>query len=181
MGYFPAYFGPLWCTNILAGAHSYFLVSNFFLHKGRNSYNDGGFSTYWKVDGWEVRPVLPCGNSPAIWVVRLALQGTRSFGWTAFLSLYFCAQNQLSFIVIQKCGTTRRLAGTKRHMLKGCDRVCQEKVGWVASLVPTLPHYLACLDKATLKHRKNCECCPCHSLLKGHNECWDCCSRLSEM
>ena len=22
-----------------------------------------------------------------------------------------------------------------------------------------------------LKHRKNCECCPCHSLFKGHCEC----------
>ena len=31
------------------------------------------------------------------------------------------------------------------------------------------------------KHRKNCECCPCHSLFKGHCECSDCCSQLSEM
>ena len=22
---------------------------------------------------------------------------------------------------------------------------------------------------ANIKHRKNCECCPCHSLIKGHN------------
>ena len=38
-------------------------------------------------------------------------------------------------------------------------------------------------DKSTLKqkHRKNCECCPCHSLFKGHSECWNCCSQLSEM
>ena len=29
-----------------------------------------------------------------------------------------------------------------------------------------------------LKHLKNCECCPCHSLFKGHYECCDCCSLL---
>ena len=29
------------------------------------------------------------------------------------------------------------------------------------------------------KHRMNCECCPCHSLFKGHYECWEFCSQLS--
>ena len=27
-------------------------------------------------------------------------------------------------------------------------------------------------QKEEEKHRKNCECCPCHSLFKGHCECW---------
>ena len=40
---------------------------------------------------------------------------------------------------------------------------------------PNYIHYLL------LKHRKNCECCPCQSLFKGHCECWKCCSQLSEI
>ena len=35
--------------------------------------------------------------------------------------------------------------------------------------------------KVRVKHHKNCECCPCHSLFKGHCECWDCSFQLSEM
>ena len=30
------------------------------------------------------------------------------------------------------------------------------------------------------KHRKNCKCCPFHSLFKGHYEWWGCCSQLPE-
>ena len=29
------------------------------------------------------------------------------------------------------------------------------------------------------KHGKSCECCPSHSLFKGHFESWDCCFQLS--
>ena len=31
------------------------------------------------------------------------------------------------------------------------------------------------------REKKNCECCPRHSLFKGHYECWYWCSQLSEM
>ena len=38
-----------------------------------------------------------------------------------------------------------------------------------------------CSINIDLKHRKNCKCCPFHSLFKGHYEWWDCCSQLPEM
>ena len=44
--------------------------------------------------------------------------------------------------------------------------------------------YIFVMNKIANKsqtHRKNCECCPCHSLFNGHCECSDRCSQLSEM
>ena len=55
--------------------------------------------------------------------------------------------------------------------------------GLFAGVMLIWPSVQDYLRKAQMrsKHRKNCECCPCHSLFKGHCECWDCCSQLSEI
>ena len=76
VAYFPAYFGPLWCTNILAAAHSYFLVSNFVLHK-RWNLSSLIMGSFLHAGKWKTCP--PCADSPpSIWVVKLARQATRN-------------------------------------------------------------------------------------------------------
>ena len=50
---------------------------------------------------------------------------------------------------------------------------------WISfSIVGTATKQLEA-DVRHLKVCKNCECCPCHSLFKGHYECWDCCSKCN--
>ena len=59
----------------------------------------------------------------------------------------------------------------------------KDKLYLSCSKVFALPSRVYCVVqyRVKFKHRKNCECCPFHSLFKGHYEWWDCCSQLPEM
>ena len=95
----------------------------------------------------EVKKInIPCGNSPAIWVVRLAFQGTRTLGYLQHYRLCIFVKKILAFFYryTEMCNDKEEVCGDKEayveRMRQGVSR--ESGMGCLPSL--------SCLDKATL-------------------------------
>ena len=84
MGYFPAYSGPLGAQILWQQQHIHISLSAISFAETLKLVQ---FNPAELESGRQTCP--PCGDSPAILVVKLARQGARKLGWTTLQFLYF--------------------------------------------------------------------------------------------